>query len=231
MLLMILSGCLLAVQDYARAYPQALNESSSPAQVSAGTAPSVMTKSTHFLFTGLRSGVIKTSAGWNAKDFAVHIMNPNLNEITVTWKLISDDPKFIFRDGSVGTWSKSQRIPPLGAGSYNVSGPRVYQIMDSTVEHFPIPPLTNFTGSAEFSGSAPFYAFSGKAFETVEATDSDPDRAWYKAWDTGSEEMPGIGFQLPAIWDQDLQAFVIPYTNYWHNVKEWPIGSRTTLKH
>jgi hypothetical protein len=123
----------------------------------------------------------------------------------------------------VGTWTTTQTIPSLGAGSFNVYGPRIYQIMDSKVVHFPVPALTNFTGSVEFSGSSPFYVFSGKPFETGQATDSDPDRAWYKAWDAWSNE-------IPAIWDDGLQAFVIPYTNYWHNVKEWAVGWHSTLR-
>jgi hypothetical protein len=30
-------------------------------------------------------------------------------------------------------------------------------------------------------------------------------------------------------WDDDLKQFVIPYTNYWHNETNWPIGWHSVL--
>src|SRR3989304_4459573 len=33
----------------------------------------------------------------------------------------------------------------------------------------------------------------------------------------------------PAVWDDDLKQFVIPYTNYWPPEKNWPIGWHSVL--
>src|SRR5208337_4033351 len=67
-----------------------------------------------------------------------------------------------------------------------------------------------------------FYVYSGHEFETGEATNADPDRAWYDAWDAWQDA-------VPVIWDTDLQEFVVPYTNFWHNVKDYPVGWHSTL--
>ena len=29
---------------------------------------------------------------------------------------------------------------------------------------------------------------------------------------------------MPVAWDDDLKQFVVPYTNYWHNDTDWPVG-------
>jgi hypothetical protein len=180
----------------------------------------------HF-FSNLRAGVIKTDKGWNVKDFAVAVMNPNSQEITVTWKLISDDPKFVFRGGSVGTWTRSKTIPPMSGYTYNVYGaysPAFWAVHDpeNEVTHYAVSRLTNFKGSTEFSSSLPFYVFSGHQFEIQEGTSADPDSGWYSTWNASS-------FTVPVTWDPDLKQFVIPYTCYWHNVLEFPVGWHSTL--
>jgi len=45
----------------------------------------------------LRAGAIRTDQGWNVQDFASSFFNPDPVEITVSMKLVSDDPKFLFR--------------------------------------------------------------------------------------------------------------------------------------
>lgn len=192
-----------------------------------GQSANPAVKSTHHRYTNLRAGVIKTSKGWSVKDFAVAVMNPNSQEITVTWKLISDDPKFVFRGGSVGTWTRSYKIPPMAGYTYNVYGaytPEFWAVHDpqNTVTHFAVSRLTNFKGSTEFSSTLPFYVFSGQQFEIPETTSGDPDSSWYSSWGASS-------FPVPAKWDSDLEQFVIPYTNYWHNVLEWPVGWHSTF--
>jgi hypothetical protein len=71
--------------------------------VVADDAADLAAKTRHRVYTGMRSGVIRTTSGWNAKDFAASLMNPNSVEVTLIWKLTSDDPKYVFRDGGVGT--------------------------------------------------------------------------------------------------------------------------------
>jgi len=53
-------------------------------------------KATTHRFEKLRAGAIKTAKGWNVQDFASSFFNPNPLEITVTIKMVSDDPKFVF---------------------------------------------------------------------------------------------------------------------------------------
>ena len=219
---LVLTGCLFAARNYAREIPGDPDGGSSQAQAPSGPTPSAAAKSTHYIASGLRAGAIKTSNGWNLKDFAASIMNPNSVEITVTWKLISDDSKFAFRDGSLGTWTQTFKIPPMSSGTFNVYCPQVAEVHIPTVTVCAVPALTNFKGSTEFSSSLPFYAYSGHEFETGEATNADPDRAWYDAWDAWQDA-------VPVIWDPDLQQFVVPYTNFWHNVKDYPVGWHSTL--
>src|ERR1019366_8131460 len=64
-------------------------------------------KSTVFRFEKLRAGAFKTEQGWNAQDFATSFFNPNPLQITVTMTLVSNDPKFIFANGKVGTYTKT----------------------------------------------------------------------------------------------------------------------------
>jgi hypothetical protein len=172
-------------------------------------------KTNHRIYSGMQSGVVGTADGWVAKDFAASVMNPNSTEIVVTWKLTSDHPKYVFRDGSVGIWTGTRKVSPMHAESSNFYSPAATARYDPAVTNFPVTALTNFTGSVEFSSTLPFYLFSGHQFESVEGADDDPDMAWYKAW------YPAGSDTVPASWDEDLAEFVIPYTNYWHNLKEY----------
>ena len=58
-------------------------------------------------YVNLRAGAIKTDQGWSVVDFASSFFNPNSEEITVAMTMISDDPKFLFANGQVGTYTKS----------------------------------------------------------------------------------------------------------------------------
>ena len=53
----------------------------------------------------------------------------------------------------------------------------------------------------------------------------DATEAYFAAWKPWVDD-------VPAAWDADLKQFVVPYTNYWHNEANWPIGwhSLLTLK-
>jgi hypothetical protein len=180
-------------------------------------------KTTHRIYPGMRSGVIRTARGWNAKDFAASLMNPNSTEITVVWKLTSDDPKYTFRDGRVGTWMGRTQIAAMHGTTLNFYAPAAAARYDPAVTNFPVRPLSNFTGSVEFSSTLPFYVFSGHQFESSEHTAGDPDMAWFEAWYAGTSD------SVPVTWDQELGQFVLPYTNYWHNVREYPTGWHSTL--
>src|ERR1700730_460493 len=70
-------------------------------------------KATSFHYSHLRSGLIKEPDGWNFRDFAVTLMNPNSTPIPVNLKLISDDPNFVFLDGHEGTWQRTFKLPRL----------------------------------------------------------------------------------------------------------------------
>jgi hypothetical protein len=186
-------------------------------------AAELAAKSPHRVYSGMRSGVIRTARGWNAKDFAASLMNPNSTDITLVWKLTSDDPKYTFRDGRVGTWTGRTQIAAMHGATLNFYSPAAEARYDPAVTNFPVRPLSNFTGSVEFSSTLPIYVFSGHQFESSERTADDPDMAWYEAWYAGTSNA------VPVSWDQELGQFVLPYTNYWHNVREWPTGWHSTL--
>jgi hypothetical protein len=85
---------------------------------------------------------------------------------------------------------------------------------------WPVAPHTNFTGSMEFVGTKPFYYYFLRPTEIGAA--ADPTDAYFAAWKTWVDD-------VPTAWDDDLQQFVIPYTNYWHNESNWPIGWQSVL--
>jgi hypothetical protein len=176
-------------------------------------------KATMHRFEKLRAGAIKTANGWNVQDFASSFFNPNPEEITVTMKMVSDDPKFVFANGQVGTYTKTVKLRPMQGETDNI------YIGSPTFgkPEWPVAPLTNFTGSVEFSSSKPFYYYFLRETEVGEAPDAT--EAYFAGWRPWRDD-------VPAAWDNDLKQFVIPYTNYWHNENNWPIGwhSLLTLK-
>jgi len=66
-------------------------------------------------FEKLRAGAIKTAKGWNVQDFASAFFNPSLEAITVSMKMVSDDPKYRFANGQVGTFTKTYQLRPMQA--------------------------------------------------------------------------------------------------------------------
>jgi hypothetical protein len=177
-------------------------------------------KATVHRFEKLRAGAIKTDKGWNVQDFASAFFNPNREEITVTMKMVSDDPKFVFNNGQVGTFTKTYRLKPLLGITDNIY---ICTAFGVAKREWPVSPGTNFTGSVEFTGSKPFYYYLLRETEVGEAPD-DTD-AYFKGWRTWRDD-------VPVAWDSDLRRFVVPYTNYWHNDANWPVGwhSLLTLK-
>jgi len=51
---------------------------------------------------------------------------------------------------------------------------------------------------------------------------ADAADAYFAGWKPWRDD-------VPAVWDDDLKQFVIPYTNYWHHEKNWPIGWHSVL--
>lgn len=174
-------------------------------------------KSTHFRFDHMRSGAIRTAnVRWNVQDFAYSLFNPNSEEITVSLKMISDDPKFVFANGQRGTYTKTYHLKPLFGITDNV-----YICPVFGKPNWPVPSRSNFTGSVEFTSSKPSYCFI--LHETPAAVSPDLVRAYFKAWDP-------CEYDEPAVWDGDLNKFVIQYTNYWHDEIHWPVGWYSTLE-
>ncbi len=167
-------------------------------------------------FERLRSGAVKTEKGWNVQDFASAFFNPSKEEITVSMKMVSDDPKFRFANGQVGVFTKTYTLGPMRACTDNIyiGSPA------NGKPNWPVAYRTNFTGSVEFTGSKPFYYYMLR--ETDIGQDPDLTKAYYAAWNPWSDE-------APTAWDDELGQFVVPYTNYWHNEAAWPIGWQSLL--
>ncbi len=194
--------------------PAAATDTASHAVVPAGKR--LGEKATTHRFERLRAGAVKTERGWNVQDFASSFFNPNSEEITVTMKMVGDDPKFVFANGQVGTYTKTYKLRPMRGETDNIyiGSPAFGK------PEWPVAPKTNFTGSVEFSSSKPFYYYFLRETEVGEAVDATD--AYFAAWKPWLDD-------VPAAWDDDLKQFVIPYTNFWHNEKSWPIGWHSVL--
>jgi len=173
-------------------------------------------KATLHRYHNLRAGAIKTRNGWNVQDFASSFFNPNPVEITVAMELVSDDPKFHFNTGQVGTYTKVYTIAPMQGVTGNIYiGSPAFEKGD-----WPVPRLTNFTGFVEFSSTKPFYYYFLRETDVGKAADATD--AYFAAWRHWRDD-------VPAAWDEDLEQFVLPYSNYWHNENHWPVGWHSVL--
>lgn len=195
-----------------------------PGVDASGTQSAVRTtfhpwKSDHFRFDHLRSGAIRTAKGWwNVQDFAYALFNPNAEEITVNLKMVSDDPNFVFANGQVGTFTKTYHIKQMFGISENMY---ICPAFESKKPNWPVSSRSNFTGSIDLSSSQPFYVFV--LHETPEGVSPDLVKAYFEAWDP-------CEYDEPAVWDKDLNQFVIPYTNYWHDTNIWRVGWYSELE-
>lgn len=181
------------------------------------TAPFPVKKDTFFKVEHLRSGAIKAERGWNVQDFAHSFFNPNSEEITVRLKMISDDPKFIFANGQIGTFTKTYDLKPIFGITDNVY---ICPVFEKYKPNWPVSAKTNFTGSVEFSSSKPFYYYL--LHETPVGESTNIVDAYYNAWNPCEYDEGGV-------WDKELNQFIIPYTNYWHNTTNWIVGWYSTL--
>jgi hypothetical protein len=175
-------------------------------------------KDTIFKVGNLRSGSIKTDKGWNVQEFAHSFFNPNPDTITISLKMISDNPAFIFANGQVGIFTKTYTLKPIFGCTDNV-------FISPAFEHYkpnwPVSANSNFTGSVEFSSTKPFYYYM--LHQTPIGEGVSIDEAYFAAWNPCEYDEAGV-------WDKDLDLFVIPYTNYWHNCKIWEVGWNSSLK-
>lgn len=172
-------------------------------------------------FTGQRAGRFSVGGAWNVQDFAWHLVNTSSQDIEVKWEMVSDNSSFVFYDGGVGKSSRVMLLPAGGALSLNVAGAESYPFM--------VKAGTNFTGATEFTGcirgTSPcspgeFYAYLLPS--TPVKVGADPDLTWFQSWDEWSD-------RVVSFWDINLKAFVIPYTNYWHNTSSWPKGWQSNV--
>jgi hypothetical protein len=178
-------------------------------------------KSTYFRFDHLRAGVITTAKGWwNVQDFADSFFNPNAEEITVNLKMTSDDPKFVFTNGQIGIYTKQYHLKPLFGVTDNIYIGAPFVAVGMKPD-WPVPMKSNFIGSVEVSGAKPFYFYI--LHETPEGVSPDLVYAYHLAWDP-------CEYDEPAVWDNDLNKFVIQYTNYWHDQNDWRVGWFSTLE-
>jgi len=173
-------------------------------------------KSTFFRLEKMRSGAIKTARGWNVQDFATSLFNPNSEQITVTWKMISDDPKFVFSNGQIGTYTKRYHLTPMFGTTDNVY---ICPAFEAAKPDWPVPSTKNFTGTVEFFSSKPFYLYLLPPTGIGES--SDLAKAYFAAWGSTPMERYYENGGLRGAWDEDLKQFVIPYTIYWQNEKGW----------
>ena len=116
--------------------------------------------------------------------------------------------------GQVGTYTKTYTLKPLFGVTDNVYLCPEFESLKPRPA-WPVSSRSNFTGSVELSSSKPFYYFM--LHETPEGESPDLVKAYFMAWDP-------CEYDEPAVWDSDLNKFVIQYTNYWHDEKTWRVG-------
>jgi hypothetical protein len=181
------------------------------------TEPFPVKKDTLFRVANLRSGSIKTEKGWSVQDFAHSFFNPNQDTITISLKMVSDKPDFVFANGQVGTYTKTYKLKPMFGMTDNVF---IATPFEKYKPNWPVSAGTNFTGSVEFHSPKPFYYYMLHPTPVCEAADMTD--AYFAGWNPCKYDEAGV-------WDKDLNQFVIPYTNYWHNVEIWNVGWYSTL--
>lgn len=196
--------------------------SSRTASMSAAAAVNVNSRYV-FKEEGVTSGGLKVGAVWTARDFALHLVNPNKSEIRVEWKMKSNTNDFLFRGGQRGTWIGEFKIPAMTGFTRNVTSPNsIYSDPDSKINDIPVLAETLFEGEIELSSDQPFYSYTGNSFRTGSGTGVTFDDAWYDAWSHWAGE-------VPATYDVGLQAIMIPYTNLWQNDFNWINGWHSEL--
>lgn len=181
-----------------------------------------VTKASFHRFEGLRAGLKQEGDSYVFDDFALGtIFNPFTQPVDITYKVIADNPNFKFTNGSTGVLTITRQEQNFGA---NIAGPEAFP--------FYVPFGSHFTGSVELTacvrGSSPcqpanFYAYILPHIEHVSSP--DPSLSWFLGWDVWRAN-------VPVVWDRDAGKYMVLYTNYWHNVHEWPKGwtSSITIK-
>ncbi len=174
-------------------------------------------KDTIFRVENLRSGSIKTDQGWSVQDFAHSFFNPNSDTISISLKMVSDDPAFVFANGQAGTYTKTYRLKPMFGVTDNVF---IAPPFEKYKPDWPVSAGINFTGSVEFTSPDPFYYYL--LHPTPVSESADMAVAYFAGWNPCKYDESGV-------WDADLMQFIIPYTNYWHNCEIWEVGWNSSL--
>jgi len=181
------------------------------------TEPFPVKKDTIFRIDNLRSGSIKTNKGWSVQDFAHSFFNPNSDTIIISLKMVCDNPDFVFANGMVGTYKKTYKLKPMFGITDNVF---ICPAFEKYKPDWPVSAGTNFTGSVEFKSRKPFYYYLLHPTPICES--ADMAEAYFSGWNPCKYNEAGV-------WDTDLNQFIIPYTNYWHNVEIWNVGWHSIL--
>jgi hypothetical protein len=179
--------------------------------------PYPVKKDTVFRVNGLSSGSVKTESGWKVQDFAHSFYNPNSDTISIYLRMVSDDPGFVFSNGQTGTFTKTYLLKPMFGITDNVF---IAPPFEKYSPNWPVKAGTWFTGSVEFRSSKPFYYYMLHSTSLSEAKDMSD--AYFAGWDPSCYDEAGA-------WDPELDRFIIPYTNYWHNCVSWVVGWNSTL--
>jgi len=179
--------------------------------------PFPVKKDTIFRVKNLHSGSIKTAEGWKIQDFAHSFFNPNTDTIIIRLKMVCDNHDFVFANGQIGTYTKNYQLKPMFGITDNVF---ICPAFEKYKPNWPVSAGTNFTGSVEFSGSKPFYYYL--LHETPLCESANIAEAYFNAWNPCKYDEAGV-------WDKELNQFIIPYTNYWHNETIWKIGWNSSL--
>jgi hypothetical protein len=186
-------------------------------------------KKARFEYPGLEFGWERGGQGFLVRDFALAVANPNASTITVTVTLVADDPEFVyppdsFCAGAIGvcTWYTYQRtLAPYSHGERWLAGN--WNVMGGAFPIYPSETFLRWRGTVvlESQPALPFYSFDPRSF-SISGTGPTVADGWFAGWNVW-------GANVPVSWDRDLQMFVVPYANFWHNWDAWIAGWQTQV--
>jgi hypothetical protein len=187
---------------------------------------SVDGKRTRFEYPGMTAFIEGRGSDWRAQDAALSVANASTGQNWVRVTFVADDPNFHYGgtmcQGAVGVCSQNYFAPrPVNGYSaterwtgadWNVIG----LAFDSDAPF-------RWTGTIviESENGTPFYSFDPHLFNPVGFGPSI-GTALHAAWAAWAAD-------VPSYWDEDLQMFVVPYTNFYHNHTEWQQGWQTNV--
>ncbi|MFB3906518.1 MAG: hypothetical protein ACE15E_24005 [Acidobacteriota bacterium] len=164
---------------------------------------------------------------WLVVDAAFKVYNPApvTNAIRSTLTAV-DNPNFEFSDGSRGTYVFDDIIAAPYADLISNGGFLAGNMFTGAIS----PPAEwqpewtqYFSLTVESLSGQPFYLYGPADGFIAAGTGSTPQVAFHTAWKYFSD-------YVPVEWDSDIQRWVIPYTNFYHNDTEWPEGWQTIVE-